>query len=114
MVESEISSAVSRLGVPLRQERAAPPHAAQRGVRADGGSTGRRMNNVVVYQRCSESRQTEKVNELWKERRFAKDFQLSRRYLCKCLQPSSTCTRGKIYPLSSPLLENSLSASGVN
>lgn len=64
--------------------------------------------------RCSESRRVEKENELQKEKRLAKNFQVSRRYLCKCSQPSSTCAGGKIYPLSSPLLKNSLSASGVN
>lgn len=69
---------------------------------------------MVLYQRCSESRQMEKENELRKERRFAENFQPYHRYLCKCLQPSSTYTGGKIYPPSSPLLEDSLSASGVN
>lgn len=39
------------------------------------------MNNVGLYQRCSESRKMEKENELRKERRFAKNFQLSCKYV---------------------------------
>jgi len=74
------------------------------------GSAGGWVSNVEWHQRCSESRQTEKGNELGK----GDLLRVFRRYLCKTLKPSSTSTGGKRHHSRPPLLENSLSASGVN
>lgn len=80
--------------------------------RAEGREQGREDGQREDVSEVSREPAQGKGRETQKEKRLAKNFQLSPRNLCKCFA-ASTRTGGKIHPLASPPRENSLAAGGV-